>query len=276
MVANHPSGEKKGGVGIFYKKDLPLKVRQDLSFEECLVCELKFGHKKKFFTVLYRNPINRVNSPEFTNFLLNFENLYKKIKDEKPYATFFTGDFNAHSLNWWTEGDNTNEGIELDKLFTDLNLTQIISEPTNFQEHCLPSCIDLIITDQPNLVLNSGVRASLDPTCKHQITFCKINFSMPPPPAYEREIWQFDRANLLSITRAVSQFLWVDILNQNKDPSAQVKLLNETILNIMSNFVPHRIIKIKPSEPEWINLEIKRMLKDVLYKGVSHNILLKF
>ena len=43
---NHPSGEKKGGVGIFYKDDLPIRIRNDLSFDECLVSELMLGQKK--------------------------------------------------------------------------------------------------------------------------------------------------------------------------------------------------------------------------------------
>ena len=154
-----------------------------------------------------------------------FENLYQQIKDEKPYAVFFTGDFNAHSLNWWSQGDSTPEGIQLDNLFSDLNLTQIISEPTHFRENCRPSCIDLIITDQPNLVLSSGVRPSLDPLCKHQITFCKINFSIPPPPAYSRKIWQFNTANSSLITKALSLFPWEERLNQISDPSLQVDLL---------------------------------------------------
>ena len=55
---NHPIGEKKGGVGIFYKASLPFKIREDLSFQECIVTEMRFGHKKVFFTVLYRNPTN--------------------------------------------------------------------------------------------------------------------------------------------------------------------------------------------------------------------------
>ena len=53
---NHPDEKRSGGVGIFYKDTLPLRVRSDLSFDECLVCELKFGRKKIFFTVFYRNP----------------------------------------------------------------------------------------------------------------------------------------------------------------------------------------------------------------------------
>ena len=87
--ADHPSGERKGGVGIFYKETLPLKIRQDLSFEECIVTELSLGRKKIFFTVLYRNPINKAESPEFINFVTKFDDLYQKIVAENPYSVFF-------------------------------------------------------------------------------------------------------------------------------------------------------------------------------------------
>ena len=271
---DHPSGDKKGCVGIFYKETLPLKIRLDLSYEECLVCELNFGRKNIFFTVLYRNPINKSNSPEFTLFIQKFEDLYQNILKEKPYTVFFTGDFNAKSLSWWPEGESNDEGTQLDNLFAELNLTQIISEPTHLRENCQPTCIDLIITDQPNLVLDRGVRPSLDPTCKHQITFCKTNFSIPPPPPFSRKMWKYDQANTNLITRALSQFPWLERLNQFKDdPSSQVELLNETILNIMSNFVPNKVTTIKPSEPEWINRKIKNMLRkqNRIYKKYKRN-----
>ena len=72
---NHPSGNKQGGVGIFYKSSLPLKIRNDLSFDECIVTELRFGRKKLFFTVLYRKPAYKADSPEFEKFTTNFETL---------------------------------------------------------------------------------------------------------------------------------------------------------------------------------------------------------
>ena len=52
----------------------------------------------------------------------------------------------------------------------------------HFTRNKNPSCIDLVITDQPNLVLDSGTRASLDSFCHHQITYCRVNFNIPPPP----------------------------------------------------------------------------------------------
>ena len=73
-------------------------------------------------------------------------------------------------------------------LLTSLDLSQIISEPTNFEPNKNPSCIDLIITDQPNLILSCGTRGSLDSYCHHQIIYCKVNFRMPPPPPFRRNI----------------------------------------------------------------------------------------
>ena len=131
-----------GGVGLFYKNSLPIVVRQDLSFSESVVIELKFGRKKVFFTVLYRSPSFVYNSPEFQDFIENFRTLHSKISAENPFAMFFTGDFNGHSQIWWPDGDTNPEGRAIEDLFSSLNLSQIISEPTNFTPGCHPSCID--------------------------------------------------------------------------------------------------------------------------------------
>ena len=40
-----------GGVGLFYKNSLPVKIQNGLSFDESIEVELKYGRKKIFFTV---------------------------------------------------------------------------------------------------------------------------------------------------------------------------------------------------------------------------------
>ena len=260
---NHPSGEKKGGVGIFYKDTLPIKIRSDLSFDECIVAELQFGRKKIFFTVLYRNPIHKAASPEFYAFIEKFTDLQSKLLDIKPYYVIYTGDFNAHSINWWADGNSNNEGTQLDILFSELGLTQLISEPTHFREHCLPSCIDLIICDQPNLVIESGVRSSLDSMCKHQITFRNLSIKAPPIPPFKRLVWHYNKANRGLILRALLVFPWEKLLNPILNRNNQVKLLDETILNIMKNFVPSSSITLNLNEPEWITRDIKKMLEKI-------------
>ena len=222
-----------------------------------------------FFTVLYRSAAFDHNSANFQAFLLNFSNLYAKIKAENPFAAFFTGDFNAHSKYWWTDGDTTPKGSEIEHLLSSLVLSQVISEPTNFEPNKNPSCIDLVITDQPNLILDSGTRVSLDPYGHHQIIYCKVNFGILPPPPFDRKIWHFNRANLAAIKKSMTNFPWFEQLNLNMDINWQVKTFTEIFLNIMSNYIPNETKRFVPRDPPWITKPIKTMLnrKNRLFKN---------
>jgi len=142
LPSNNPNNTRHGGVGLFYKNSLPLIVRDDLAFDETIVVELKFGSKKIFFTVIYRSPAFKDGSLEFEHFLLNFNNLFTKIKDENPYVMFFTGDLNGHSQLWWPDGGTTPEGNKIEEMTSNLGLSQLISEPTNFE----PNKIHLVLT----------------------------------------------------------------------------------------------------------------------------------
>ena len=50
---------------------------------------------------------------------------------------------------------------------------------------------------------------------------------------------------------------WGLLLDKNPNPNAQVKLLNQTILNIIINFVPLSTFSFNMNEPKWITREIK-------------------
>ena len=65
------------------------------------------------------------------------------------------------------------------------------------------SCIDLIFTDQPNLVVDSGTNSTLNPKCHHQITYCKLSLNIKYRPPYQRLVWDYKRANVESIKRSI-------------------------------------------------------------------------
>ena len=109
--------------------------------------------------------------------------------------------------------NTTVEGSKVENLFTSLGLSQIISEPTNFE----PNKKILVITDQPTLILDCGTQASLDPYCYHQIIHYKVNFRIPPLPPFEMKIWHFNRANTTAIKRSMTSFPWFEHLNINSD-----------------------------------------------------------
>ena len=261
ISSNKPDNTRDGGVGLLYKNSLPLKERKDLSFPESIVVEMKYGRKKIFFTVLYKSPAINHSSREFKHFITNFRNLYLNIKQEKTYMTFFTGDFNGQSKLWYPDGATTPEGSEIENIVSSLGLQQVIREPTNFEPNKNPICIDLIITDQQNLVLDSGTHPSPDLLCHHQIIHWRANFNLPPPPPYHREIWHYQRANRDLIQRCFTNFPWEQHLNLNQNPDWQVKEFNNIFLNIMSNFIPREVKRILPRDNPWITKPLKAMIQ---------------
>ena len=47
--SKNPTNTRHGGVGLFYKNSLPIKIRNDLSFDESIVIELNFSRKSFSF-----------------------------------------------------------------------------------------------------------------------------------------------------------------------------------------------------------------------------------
>ena len=170
--ADHPDNVKLGGVCIYYKEYLPVRVINLPYLQEALLLELNDQNKKIIISSLYRSPSQ--NSEEFESFLTNFEHLLSDINARKPSVSVILGDFNARSTSWWSSDIDSLEGSKLFSLSTLNGFHQIISEPTHVQRNS-SSCIDLTFTDQPSLVINNGVHASLHSNCHHLIIHCTLS-----------------------------------------------------------------------------------------------------
>ena len=182
LRADHPSNTKRGGVCIYYKESLYVREVKLSNLSQCIICEVSLRNCKGYIGVVYRSPSQ--DNAKFENFLSDFDEVLSKTASSSSLFTIILGDFNAKSLSWWKKDKTTAEGTHLEALTSLHNFHQLISEPT----HLLPqsnSCIDLIFTDQPNLVVNCGTHASLNSKCHHQITHCKLNLSIEYPPPYE-------------------------------------------------------------------------------------------
>ena len=56
-------------------------------------------------------------------------------------------------------------------------------------------CIDLIFTTSSNLICNTAVELSLFQKCHHSLIYGVIDFKVPLPPPYTREVWDYKDAN---------------------------------------------------------------------------------
>ena len=126
-------------------------------------------------------------------------------------------------------------------------LTQIINEPTHTLEDVW-SCIDLILTFQPNMVQDSGIHSSLHPNSHQQIVFAEFNLKVYYPSPNKRHIWHYKYANTVQIKIALSSF--------NK----KISILNETVINIVSNHIRNEIKVFDDQKAPWMNADIENLI----------------
>ena len=67
--ADHASNKKGGGVCIFYKETLAVRIVNSLNLNECIVCEVSIQINKVYIGVIYKSPNQDII--EFENFLSN-------------------------------------------------------------------------------------------------------------------------------------------------------------------------------------------------------------
>ena len=81
------------------------------------------------------------------------------------------------------------------------------------------------------------------------------------PPLYELEIWHYQRANVDQIQRATEQFSWENSF-RNLNISEMLSLFNQTIKNILSNYIPHEAITCDEKDPPWFSKNIKHLIQE--------------
>ena len=175
---------------------------------------------------------------------------------------------------WYQNDITTFEGCKTDIATSQFGLSQIIKEPRDILSNSA-TCIDLLFTSQPNLVICSGVHPSLHPNCHHQIIFAKFNLTFFYPHAYKRLVWHYQQTDTDLIKRA-TELLDREKSLSNLDVNKEVSVFNETIMNIFENFIPHETITCNDKDPPWMNKQIETLFaeKNALYKRLKQRIVI--
>ena len=189
--------------------------------------------------VYIKKTISKIFSSNLVIFL-------SEINKRKPSLSVATGDLNARSSYWWCNDINTTEGLNLFSLTSSNSFFQLINEPTNIQRSF--TCIYLIFADQPNLSINAGLHSTLHPNCHHQMAHSSFNLNIYYPPPYQRVTWDYKKSDSTKIRETLDSVNWERLFNK-KNLNAQVKALNETILNVFQNYVPNKYITVDDKVP---------------------------
>lgn len=81
--AVRPSKTKRGGVCVYYRNSLPLKILGIHYLQECINCEIMIGGKLCRFFSLYRSP--NQSQDDFESFTNNFELNLDAVTGNNPF-----------------------------------------------------------------------------------------------------------------------------------------------------------------------------------------------
>ena len=185
--ANYPNNLKRGCVCIYLNKSLPIKVINITSLHESFVCELFWNRSWSYIVSLYWSPIE--SSDDYDHFIKTFEQLIVHLNSFRP------GDVDNVDDTW------------LESITSFQGLYQINNKPIHILSS-LSSCIDLIFTNQPNMITDSEVHPSLRQNFNLLIILAKLFLKIFYPPPYKRLVLHYHNANVEAINSVIEYFNW--------------------------------------------------------------------
>ena len=104
------------------------------------------------------------------------------------------------------------------------------------------SWIDLIFCTNKNIISNHEADVTIFEKCHHNTIYDKTDIRIPLPPLYIHEVWDYSKANIENIKKAIPNFNCTRA-SENISVDKKVELLNETLLKICWNYIPNKKIK---------------------------------
>ena len=143
---------------------------------------------------------------------------------------------------------------------------QLITEPTRITKTS-EYLLDLIITDSPGYISNSGVSL---PICNvdHHGTFCALNFKTPKTFSFTRKIYNYKDADFIQLREVLSYAPWGTGIDVFDDINDSVKYFYDLFMEAIETFIPNKTIKIRSRDKEWMTNSIRFLIKkrDQLHK----------
>ena len=120
--SDHPSQHKRGGVCIYFRNSLPLKILNIHYLQESISFELQVGSKICKFVSLYQSPSQ--TSDNFEKFADNFEITIDTLESNSDLVVVL-GNSNIKSKNRYINDKPTTEGAKIEFVTSQFGVLQM-------------------------------------------------------------------------------------------------------------------------------------------------------
>lgn len=248
----------QAGILIYVNKQLVHKRRHDLELLHpyMMWVQITVNNKNILFCTCYRPPGQKQH--EIMHFLDSMYIALDRAQNENPDCIIVTGDFNDRCVIW----DEEHNVSELKNMFRDmllqLDLYQIIKEPTHYTDHSA-YLLDLIITDSPGFIKDSGVLPLMG-NLGHTPIYGTLNINSKRQCNIKKTVWHYNNANIVGLNECITSIDWDHVLDPHHDIHEQVKLFTDTFIEASKMYIPVREITIKTKDKPYITGHVKRLI----------------
>jgi len=173
---------------------------------------------------------------------------------------------NARNVAFWSEDITNTEGRALYSTMNQAGFTQLIHEPTRIV-NSRRSCIDLIFSLNPNLIIDAGVRPKISDLCDHSPIYATLKYTTTRPKAYKRWVWDFKRGDYDSLRQCLLYAQW-NCCYADRDVNTTVNNWMSLFLECIEAYVPHYETTIRPQDKDFMNSSLRHLMtkRNRLYK----------
>ena len=224
------------GIIIYIQNSITgvLEVTTEAEFSENKILSIKFSNNISLLVAcLYRSESGTSENND------NLLNLLKEIDKMKYTYKLVVGDFNYKQIDWETWQTSKAESSEEHQFISciqDIYWYQHVTSPTRYREGVDPSTLDLILTNEENIIEKLEYLSPLGKSDHSMLSFeMKIQNSSKYKP---RTVYSYDKGNYENMIKDLS-IDWMNELTQcGPNTSNQWDLLKSKIKSSQKNHIP--------------------------------------
>ena len=224
-------------------------------FEEGIFIEINTSNNEK---LLCANIYRRGESEKGVN--ENLLEIMRVISNRNYNHINITGDFNLKSINWETMTTCLTDPDSYENQFIecvrDCYFTQHILEPTRQRGRDNPSCLDLVFTNNENLIESIEIMAPLGKS-DHAIVKHTLNLQTNPAPPKIKI--QYEKGDYEKIKESLNEVNWGDEFSKYPDDiESQWDFFKNKLKTAEENFIPRKNVFINGKLSKKISLPLDR------------------
>ena len=245
-----------GGLLVYTHTTLNSLRRPDLEEKniECITIQVPFSSSVNgIFFFCYRPP-----DQSHETFFGTLSSLLSSVEHDTNLI-FLLGDVNAKHTAWDRETITNSAGTFLYNMALDFSLTQCITEPTRFSsDGTSKSTLDLLLTNRPDLVLESQVTSPISDHCC--VTSLIEGFPSRQASTNTRiTLPDFNQADWSALRSALHRAPLFQAIQGTNNVSVAWEVWQQIFPSIISQHIPTRTITLRTRNKVWMTSKLHHL-----------------